>query len=217
MMNESALLSSYAITLAAAALIPGPGMTGLMFKTLNQNSRKGFKMLAGLITGDLIFLSIALWGLSWIGTFFNGLFSHLLIAICSLYLLYLAYTLWRMPALQAHNSAQPESASDYVDGLLLTLSNPKTISFYLAMLPAILGTTQLELHLLLLIPAITLLTLLAAGSLYIAGAAQMQRWAHHPFIQRALLKGTALIMTAFAFSMIYPEIQPLLMRYSTGQ
>ena len=212
-MNEFALLSSYALALGAAALIPGPGMTGLMFKTLNQNSLKGFKMLAGLITGDLIFLSIALLGLGWIGAILNGVFSHVLIVICSLYLLYLAYTFWRMPVLQAQDNTSLKADSDYIDGLLLTLSNPKTISFYLALLPAILGTAPLEPHLLLLIVFITLLTLLIAGSLYIACAAQMQRWADHPLFQRILLKGTALIMTAFAFSMILHEIQPMLIRH----
>ena len=212
-MNKFALLSSYAFALGTAALIPGPGMTGLMFKTLNQNSLKGFKMLAGLITGDLIFLGIALLGLNWIGTILNGIFSHVLIVICSLYLLYLAYTFWCMPALQAQTHAALKADSDYAGGLLLTLSNPKTISFYLALLPAILGTAPLELHLSLLIVFITLLTLLIAGSLYIAGAAQMQRWADQPFFQRILLKGTALIMVAFAFSMILHEIQPMFIRH----
>ncbi|OTG79022.1 hypothetical protein B9T33_13745 [Acinetobacter sp. ANC 5054] len=210
-MNEFALLSSYALALGAAALIPGPGMTGLMFKTLNQNSLKGFIMLAGLITGDLIFLGIALLGLNWIGTILNGVFNQVLIVICNIYLLYLAYTFWRIPALQAQDNTSLKADSDYVDGLLLTLSNPKTISFYLALLPAILGTAPLELHLLLLIVFITLLTLLIAGSLYIAGAAQMQRCTHHPFFQHILLKGTALIMIAFAFSMIFHKIQPMLM------
>lgn len=48
-------ISTYIITLAIAALIPGPGMTGILFKTISKGPLQGLIMLLGLITGDLIF------------------------------------------------------------------------------------------------------------------------------------------------------------------
>lgn len=46
---------TYVLTLGLAAILPGPGMTGLMFKTLVQGYKNGLMMLCGLITGDITF------------------------------------------------------------------------------------------------------------------------------------------------------------------
>jgi threonine/homoserine/homoserine lactone efflux protein len=55
-MDYLAQFTTYIFTLSLAAILPGPGMTGLMFKTLTQGYKNGLIMLIGLITGDLIFL-----------------------------------------------------------------------------------------------------------------------------------------------------------------
>ncbi len=59
-MEHFTQLSTYIFTLFLAALLPGPGMTGLMFKTLSQGYQAGIVMLLGLMTADMIYLSASI-------------------------------------------------------------------------------------------------------------------------------------------------------------
>ena len=54
------------MTLFLAATLPGPGMTGLMFKTLSQGYRAGVVMLSGLITGDILYLTVSIFLLGYL-------------------------------------------------------------------------------------------------------------------------------------------------------
>lgn len=206
-MNSIALLSSYAITLATAALIPGPGMTGLMFKTLTKSTWHSLIMLMGLITGDLIFLLLAIFGIHWVNQLFAPEFISVLICVACLYLLYLAYCFWIANSTHSEPSpfVQPQH-TDYLDGLLITLSNPKTISFYLALVPSIFGSTIIPTPMLLIILSMTILTLGAVGGLYIFSAIQMQQRIKQPQFQLFLRKFSALIMAGFALSLMSIEI-----------
>lgn len=159
---------TYSLTLALAAFLPGPGMTGLMFKTLSQGYWSGILMLLGLITGDIIFLSISIFFISYL-TQLSSNFSAYIVIISCFYLLFITYKFWMFN----ENLVQEQAVLDvnktfstYRDGLLITLSNPKTISFYLALVPAIFGLNSLQQYSLLLI-IITVITLSIIGSLYI--------------------------------------------------
>ena len=55
-MQDLTQFSTYLFTLAIAALLPGPGMTGLMLKTFTQGHQRALLMLLGLIIGDVLFL-----------------------------------------------------------------------------------------------------------------------------------------------------------------
>lgn len=92
-MDYATQVTTYIFTLALAAILPGPGMIGLMFKTLSQGQKNGLIMLLGLITGDLVFLLISIFLISSL-THIIPHFSFYLIILSSLYLLYLAYNFW---------------------------------------------------------------------------------------------------------------------------
>ena len=95
----------------------------------------------------------------------------------------------------------------YKDGLLITLSNPKTISFYLAFVPAIFGASSLKEQTFYLI-IITILILAIIGSLYIFFSWGLKKFLRNLKIQYALLKGLSLTMCILALSMIYREFTP---------
>lgn len=84
---------TYVLTLGLAAILPGPGMTGLMFKTLVQGYKNGLMMLCGLITGDITFLLISIFLFSSLHHFSPHLVFYLIL-LSSSYLLYLAYKFW---------------------------------------------------------------------------------------------------------------------------
>ena len=129
--------------------------------------------------------------------------------LCSVYLLYLSYQYWNFKDhLFSENTAIlniKTSFSAYQEGLLMTLSNPKTISFYLALVPIIFGSASLQEKTIVLI-GLTILTLFIVGSLYIFAALKIKKLLNHMLIQKLLLKGLALMMCVLAFGMLYKEL-----------
>ena len=191
---------TYSLTLALAAFLPGPGMTGLMFKTLSRGYWSGILMLLGLITGDIIFLSISIFFISYL-TQLSSNFSAYIVIISCFYLLFIAYKFWMFN----ENIDVNKTFSTYRDGLLITLSNPKTISFYLALVPAIFGLNSLQQYSLLLI-IITVITLSIIGSLYIFFSWKIKKILKNIKIQRILLKSLSLMMSFLAVVMLYKEV-----------
>lgn len=209
MMQDVSQFSTYLFTLAIAALLPGPGMTGLMFKTFVQGYQSALLMLLGLITGDLLFLTSSIFLIDYIQRI-SPHFSFYIMLLCSFYLLYLSYQYWRFQddlfSEQPQNLSIQNSISAYQDGLLISLSNPKTISFYLALVPIIFGSQSLKEKSFVLI-GLTILTLLIVGSVYIFAALKIRKFLNHPQIQQLLLKGLACVMCFLACAMLYKELR----------
>jgi len=208
-MDYLAQFTTYIFTLSLAAILPGPGMTGLMFKTLTKGYKNGVIMLIGLITGDLIFLLTSIFLLTYLTQFIPN-FSFYLVLLSSMYLLYLAYSFWSFDGnllqIQTKNTVN-ETIFSYKDGVLITLSNPKTISFCLAIVPAIFGASSLKNQTFSLI-IITVLTLAIIGSLYVFFSLGLKKFLRSLKIQRVLLKGLSIMMFILALSMIYREFNP---------
>lgn len=130
---------SYITALGLAATIPGPGMTALVARSVSGGAVTGFTMLAGLILGDLIYLSVAVFGLAIIAHAYTSIFT-LINWAASLYLCVLALQFWshQPHAINIDQKAtRRELASAWFSGLIITLGNPKTIAFYLAILPLV--------------------------------------------------------------------------------
>ncbi|MGY3094201.1 threonine/homoserine/homoserine lactone efflux protein [Pantoea agglomerans] len=73
-MSGTTEILSYIAALGLAAAIPGPGMTALVARSVSGGAITGFTMLAGLILGDLIYLSVAVFGLAVIAHTYTSLF-----------------------------------------------------------------------------------------------------------------------------------------------
>ncbi|QKO12153.1 hypothetical protein HAT91_00470 [Dickeya solani] len=74
-MLEPAQILAYITALGLAAAIPGPGMTALVARSVSGGAITGFTMLAGLIIGDLIYLSFAVFGLAVVAHSYGALFT----------------------------------------------------------------------------------------------------------------------------------------------
>ncbi|WEK10633.1 MAG: LysE family transporter [Candidatus Pseudomonas colombiensis] len=74
MLDLSQILT-YAAALGIAAAIPGPGMAALVARSVSGGLLPGFSLLLGIILGDLIYLSFAVFGLTLIAHHFSALFA----------------------------------------------------------------------------------------------------------------------------------------------
>lgn len=130
---------TYAIALGVAAAIPGPGITALVARALGSGFLASFWMSIGLVLGDLTYLVAVLFGLAVLAQTFGVAF--LVIKWLGVaYLVWLAWKLWTAGIIGQNLQAETkkESAlSSMLAGWTLTLGNPKTMIFYLAITPTI--------------------------------------------------------------------------------
>lgn len=147
-MDFSAFLT-FTIALAIAAAIPGPGIAAIVGKSLGQGFRSGLVMVCGVLSGDVIYFTCAVLGLAFIANSFAGLF--LIIKWLGVaYLLYLAFKFWTVRAQSMDTDLAGTNQvrswwKTYLAGLSVTLGNPKTITFYLALTPTLIDIPQLSL------------------------------------------------------------------------
>lgn len=138
---------AYSLALAVSALIPGPGVAALIGQALGKRVKDTMPFILGHISGDVFFLTLAVLGLSVVAKAFSGVFIVIKI-LGALYLLYIAYGLWTSKgAFQTTENEQAKSkksrlAGGYLYGLVVTLGNPKTIIFYMALIPNVLDLNQ---------------------------------------------------------------------------
>lgn len=196
---------TYSMALGIAAAIPGPGMAALVARSVSGGALSGFCLLFGLILGDLAYLSFAVFGLAMIAEHFNALFQ-LVRWGAALYLCYLAWQFWyasHQPIEVGMPVKKKELVSAALSGLTITLGNPKTIAFYLALLPLVINleAVSLQTWALMLVP-LTILVLLSVGALFIFAAVRIRHLLSSQRAQQQLFRGAATIMVAAAASMV---------------
>ncbi|MBO0903224.1 LysE family translocator [Jiella sonneratiae] len=178
---------AYAAALGIAAFIPGPGVAGLVGQSLGNGLRAALFFLAGIALGDLTYLTVAVAGLAALAE----IFAEALIVVKILggaYLVYLGVVFWRhRGGLADLRAAKTRSASRaFLAGYTITLGNPKTIVFYLALLPTVLDLHAVTLGQWMLLAPLTVLVLFAVLSPYAFVAARARSLMTRPAALRRL-------------------------------
>ncbi len=194
-----AVLLAYAGALFIAALIPGPGVTAIVARALGSGFRPTFFMGLGLILGDMIYLTAVILGLALIAQAFTTTFMLIKIA-GALYLVYIAWKLWTSGLLPQTIEAQRSNSMvmSFLSGLFVTLGNPKTMLFYVALVPTLVDLETIGLRDYGLLLAATFVVLLAVLVPYMALASRARLLLRQPkALQRlnriaaGILAGTA--------------------------
>lgn len=168
---------TYGGALALAAAIPGPGVTALVARALGSGFRSSLFMSFGLLLGDVTYLTAVVLGLAFVAQTFGTMF--LIIKWLGVaYLAYLAYQFWTaglMPENVEAKKGKSGFVSSFVAGLTVTLGNPKTMVFYLALVPTLVDLHSLTVADYGLLVACTITVLLVVLVPYLALASQA-RW-----------------------------------------
>jgi threonine/homoserine/homoserine lactone efflux protein len=195
-------LLAFTIAYVVAVLVPGPGVAAIVARALGGGFWSAVPMVVGILLGDLVYLMFALFCLAAIATYFGPVFVVVRWA-GALYLLYIAWKFWtaRPGAEQLGPKRSESKLRTFASGFALTMGNPKTIVFYLALLPTVvpldrpvtaLGVTELTM--------IVVVVLLAIGSGYAALAAlSRQLFTSTRAIRRMNKTGGAIMAGAAAF------------------
>src|SRR5471032_2716414 len=127
---------------AIAIAVPGPGIVAIVARALREGMAATVPAVAGNTMGDLILMSLSVFGLAFIAHALGGLFLIVKWA-GAFYLVYLGYRYWTAPVAEA--GAAPPANRGFVSQLALTLGNPKAIVMFVALLPSVVDLNHLNL------------------------------------------------------------------------
>lgn len=124
-------------TMFVLAIVPSPSVFAVVVRATAAGFIHGAITTAGIVFGDLIFILVAVLGL-WTIAEAAGHVFFLIKYVGSVYLIYLGIVTWRSKPQQREINAVNELSwlSNFMCGLLITLSDPKAILFYTGFLPA---------------------------------------------------------------------------------
>jgi len=190
---------TYALALGVAAAVPGPGVVALVARALSSGFPAAMAFSVGLILGDLTFLSAAVFGLALIAETLGEVF--LVVRLCAgLYLAYLAVRLWRSAGQTDRIEGGPadRSLASFVAGITITLANPKTIVFYLAVLPTLVDLRAVTAGDYATLVGLTAVVLVMVMTPYAALAARARDSLRKPVFRARLNRSAAAIMAGAA-------------------
>lgn len=198
-------LVTFAVALGIAAAIPGPGVAALVGRSLATGFRPTLPMVLGLIAGDLTYLTVAVLGLAFIAESLGTFFFVVKWAGIA-YLLYLAWKFWTAQSdkLIANNNAKTATPfQTFLAGLAVTLGNPKTITFYLALTPTIVDVTHLTLISYLELVGIVFAVLGVVITPYVALAARARTTFEKPAALKRLNRTAATLLAGAAAGLAF--------------
>ncbi len=193
-------LIAYAGALFIAAAIPGPGMTAIVARALGSGFRPTFFMGLGLILGDLVYLTAVILGLAILAQNFTTPFL-IIKYLGALYLCYIAWKLWTAGLLRQDIEAARGGATGgmaFLSGLLVTLGNPKTMLFYVALVPTLIPLQAVGIADYAALVAITFVVLMAVLLPYILLASKARDLLKRPRTLQALNRFAAGILAGTA-------------------
>jgi threonine/homoserine/homoserine lactone efflux protein len=139
-------LLTFCAVYALAVAAPGPGIAAIVARGLAHGLKGTPAFILGFVAGDLVWFGIAATGLAALAKTAATLFVAIK-WIGVAYLLYLAWKLWSAPAESVKVAGSDDGQHGwraFVASFLLTLSNPKAILFFLALLPTVIDLASMN-------------------------------------------------------------------------
>ena len=135
-MIEPGLLLAFAAAVTLLMLIPGPNVALIVANSVTYGVRHGLMTVAGTVAAQALSLALVTAGLTTLLEFFGFWFGWLR-WLGAAYLVFLGIQQWRAPAPNLTAIAPQAKAHGplFVQAFLVSLVNPKTLTFYGAFFP----------------------------------------------------------------------------------
>jgi len=187
----------FIIPFAIAAAIPGPAQGTLIGHVLSHGGRSSFPFIIGMVLGNTIWLIVATLGLAALALRFETAFiivKWLGIA----YLLYIAWKMWSLDKLQNQMTTDQSVSKGIMTGSFLTLSNPKAVIFFGAILPHAFDLTTLSWMQIVFITVLGISIDLTIQLIYLAAASKVRRAVKSEKAMKRVNRTSASLMVACA-------------------
>ena len=124
---------------------PGPGTFALFAKSISQGFFPALYLSIGMVSGDLIYLSAVIFSLDLFAEAVMPLMGYVRV-LGGVYLIYLGYSAWTAHRVKLKTTASHKTnTKEFLTGLLISLTNPKVMIFYIAILPAFIDLSNVDL------------------------------------------------------------------------
>lgn len=139
-------IAALAGIMALGALVPSVSVLAVSARSATLGFSHGVLTSAGIVVGDIVFILIAIYGLSVLADLMGSHFT-LIKYLGGAYLIWLGIALWRSKpkADRVEGSSKTSMPSSFLTGLLITLADQKAILFYLGFLPAFIDLSTISL------------------------------------------------------------------------
>lgn len=174
---------------------PGPGTVAVMARGLGSGFSHAYAMGMGMVLGDLLYVLTAIFGLGFIANSLGGFFV-IVRYMGGVYLLYLGFKIFfSNPSKQKIKSSSSKSyLKDFVSGLMICLSNPKVILFYLGFLPTFVDLRNLTSTEIVTISLIVVILLMIVMFIYAYFSSMTKEAMKKPKTQRFLNRFAGSVM-----------------------
>jgi threonine/homoserine/homoserine lactone efflux protein len=195
---------AFALAMVILAATPGPGVFASVAQALATGFRSSWNVIAGIITGDILFLLLAVFGLSAVARALGELFFIVRLA-GGAYLIWLGYRMWTAQPISFSPGSHPNRRNGrqrYLAGLFITLGNPKVILFYVGFLPTFIDLDYLKGIDIMIIAGLVMLILAGVMGFYCYMAGRARRLFASRRATRNLNRcaGTVMIGTGLAIA-----------------
>jgi threonine/homoserine/homoserine lactone efflux protein len=154
-----ALFTAFLLITTLLIITPGPIVTLVISVGATRGRRAALATVMGTTTGNILLISAIALGLNWVVSHAALLFDALRWTGAA-YLVWLGVQAWRHAG-QTSQTVEANGRAYFIRGLLVALSNPKTIVFFTAFLPQFIDAS---------LPAGPQLAAMCAASVVIAAA-----------------------------------------------
>jgi threonine/homoserine/homoserine lactone efflux protein len=189
-MNWSLFAGFLAITLILM-LTPGPVVTLVISTGATQGVRAALVTVAGTTSGNAVLLAAIASGLGWVLSHAVYVFEILRWA-GALYLIWLGFQAWRHAG--EASAVATGGPVQFLRGLLVALSNPKSIAFFTAFLPQFVDPARPATLQLVVMCAATVLLAGVSDSCWAVASGLGQAWFMRPGRAKALGRVSALTL-----------------------
>ncbi len=189
---------SFFIAIFIFGITPGPGIFALLGKALTSGVKDCFPLSLGMTVSDIVYLVLATFGLAVIAENYSGLFLAIRF-IGAGYLMYLGWKMWTAKVTSEIDNRSIKTTSfmsGFIQGFLISASNPKVILFYIAFLPTFIDLTQLADSDIVILSILTFFALMIGLMLVSYGAASVKRYMTSERATRGLNRTAGGIMFA---------------------
>jgi threonine/homoserine/homoserine lactone efflux protein len=185
---ESVTLLGIMMTLAA---MPSTSVILVITRSATLGFRNGIAVACGIVLGDLVFVVLAILGLSVIAETMSSLFL-LIKYLGIMYLIFLGFTLLMkkdaMEITANKTSKKTSLIASFLAGFFLTLGDIKAIFFYISLFPIFIDLSALQSIDVLVIVAITIIGVGGVKIIYALSVSKIAILARHPRFDNAARK-----------------------------
>lgn len=178
-MNIIEIITLFGIMIALAAL-PSASVALVITRSASLGLANGVAVTAGIILGDLVFILLAIFGLSVVAETMGSLFM-IVKYLGATYLLWLGYTLITSKSsttITVDKTVKKQNlVTSFIAGFFLTLGDIKAIIFYASLLPVFVNLSTLQASDVLIIISVIVVSLGSVKILYAFSAAKVVTFA----------------------------------------